>query len=488
MWILSLSDVTDNEWKFLNLWKTLCNSCTALIRNNITTILQQPHTVFSSQSDFSILDFTKIKFNSENELIDFLRDNLWLRMNNKNWFEQFNQLYRYVVEFYESRYLRKLPVTIKNKRFNNIKQIFSFLQHTWMGTDWIYKCEIAKYFFIYVYTCRNEIFKNLPEIHKDFVQRIKFSIQINSDDWENDYSKWSFSHDWSSSDIDLFSRQKSMESIIWKQMSSTKYWSVDKINDLVAITLDVEVNNKSDLIFLLQQLYMSWNFELDDLMVRSKRILSTEHVEEIWVNLDSKFKTFLFAQLAYIEKGWKWTPLEYQDLKFKWKMKYTIKSWRLDRILDVWVEIKIVLRWNNNEYWIKFHPIYDYKKRLRELTRMWSYVRLNDILNYVNDFFLKLDDNLKYKQKNKFEYLLKLFTDLQKRWFIDESYIFNIENPDLIKILSKALFLNFISELMPVKQSPKSKKIYFVHPSYIERLHSWIVQPVSSVDISSLIK
>lgn len=493
MWSLTIWDITNDELRFLNQDDTrFSNTHTWLMSENVSTIIENPHTLFNKwnsrkDNSFTIVDFSKIRFKSESVLIDFIRDNLWLKLDNNNGVIKFNNYYKKVIKIYESRYLRKLPNSIKTKKFNNPKQILDFLKHTWIGRNWIYICEISKLLFVYIDSLRNEVFRHLKEIHIYFINKNKLFIQINEDYSEINRSQWCFTHEWRIMNIKMLSRQKSIESIVWKLLSDPKYWSIWQINDLVAIELDINVNNKSDIIFLLQQYYMSWNFDMDNINIKNKRILCLNDLNEVRDQLDNQFCNWLEWELNVIERWWKWTPLEYQDVKIKWKMNLERKSWLLKRNLNVWVEIKIVLNWNNNEYWLKFHPIYDYKKRFRELTRLWSYVRLKDIVNYVNDFFEKLDTYLEYKWKNRSDYLLELFTDLSNRKLIDENIQFNIKDKDLIRILSKALFYNFISELNPVKRSKKSKKIYFVHPNYLDRSRLGIVPPVYEVDTNDIL-
>jgi hypothetical protein len=112
---------------------------------------------------------------------------------------------------------------------------------------------------------------------------------------------------------------------------------------------------------------------------------------------------------------------------------------------------------------LSFQSVYDYKKRLRELTRLSSIVRQIDIINFVNDFWKNLDSNLAKKKIDKNQYIEELCLDLNIE--------FDLANQNLETELMLGLYKNFADELIMVKKNKQSKKKYYIHPQY-EKLES----------------
>jgi len=488
MWFLKVSDVTGNGENFMNKWENFCQNCTDVVRENIWIILESPHDILNASNtwddkewDFTILDIPKIKFESESCVKDFLRDHLKIDLDKKSWLEKFNNIYSQVVSFYEYRYLRKLPKSLTDKKFENVKQIFKFLQSAWQWRLWVYHCELAKFFFIISFSSNDIVLNNIDDIHDEVVNKIKWQIDVL--DQDADYSTWFF-YTWDSYLLmKLFSRSKSIDSIYWKMISSPSYWSIENIHDLSGITLEVDYNSSSEVVSLLHQYFKSWLFLDWTIEIENKKILSEVDLisaNESWI-MDIEYIDLINKAIHnWSNDKWKWTPKNYEDVRIKWKVLVNNPRWWLSRPIKIWVEIKIVKKWNKNEHWLQLHAIYDYKKRLRELTRSWWYIRLKDIINFINDFFSNLNWILNYKRKDYSDYLLELFLDLKNEWSISEDYNMSLLDENFLNVLAKWLFKNFLKDLVPVKKN-KWRKAYFVHKDYVKKSDLWILSPLEQL-------
>jgi len=453
VFLLSLDDIrcVNENWDldFLDDYPESVKHLKWINQDEVESILLNPRDLRSEKDqEYSIMDLPNIRFNTSEDLEDFLRDIFWINFKKKDGYEQFNKLYHNCVDLYESRYLRKVPKSLRKKKFSNVDQIHKLLSNSWEGNLWTYTCDIAKVFFSYARIIKKKKYKHIDVIHEQVLKNILWPIQVDTID-QHSIVNWYFR--WIDEKITLHSREKSLQSIVWKEIADVKYNSIDNFKDLHGFTFECE--SKKDLVILLQQYYNAWIFsELPKIV--NKNLLSSDDLIEMDIDLSFKKKLLASITETWVKEN-KRTSDRYQDIKLSWYTNFTDPNDPKLRSNLTWIEIKFTLKNNENEKWINFQLLYDYQKRFRELTRLSGIVRQKDIMNFVNDF---------YEKKDK---------ELSKKWINPTFYIEELYN---------GLYRYFECGLQRVKKSKKSKKAYYVNPMYFNLSDAWINEEIIQLE------
>ena len=488
--VLSLSDVKEGWINYIQDYpKWPCNKICELAKEDVRELLDSPHDVrvatneeYESDNvdnkdvEYSILDLPSVHFSSVTEMKDFIRDNLWINLNKSHWMSLVNQIFQEVISLYEKRYCRQIPSSIKGIVFKQPGDIYKFVWSTWKWRLWVYKCDLSKLFFSYAHSLSDPRVSEIAKNHNKIVQRIEDGIQVNSTDymWVIDGTfTYLSSH---VVDFNIFSRPKSKWSIVGKEIADVKYSSVNQFKDLHWATIEVKDNDVKWLIYLLQHYYIHGLFLEDWLEIENKWLVTVEDVEST-PDLDEWFKNILLwsikkSQKKQEEKQWKkWTSKKYKDIKIKWFTKVPHPKDPHKADISTWLELKFTLHWNENEHWDSFHPVLDYKKRFRELTRLSWMIRQKDIVNYVNEFFGNLEENLRYKRKKRHEYLHELYEDLLKEWSVQKVPLGEMTE----LFFAKGLYNHFVKDLIPVR-TWSTNQVHFIHKNYITLSDSWVLK------------
>lgn len=433
--------------------------------------------------DVTIMDIFNIPLATDEWICDFIRKRFHIDLDSRVWVEEMNELFQDSKERYMERYLQRLPVKIQKLEFKNKQAVINFIKETKNNkrTGYI-NCALAKFAYAVDDVLSNEKVRREHFLDEKFISTY-FKFQID-EEYEDKYGNIFKVGKFVSSDkiikFKIIARQKWVNSIIWKQLSDPKYYSIDEFQDLVWVTIYVENDYEAALMmqYIDQRIY-EWKAKiknknwLDLDAVKSNVYLNqefylklekeTKREKEFPTAVSEDEKEFIELQEARNERveetpneraneGRKNTSAEnYREIKLVWDV--MLPYWESSKSSTklVWAEIKFVIGGHDNEKWLSLQTVYDYMKRFRELTRMWIPIQKMDIVNYVNDFFENIDENLKKKNKEKYGYYKELFEDLRELWFIEAGNVLNGNIPNNEKILALWLYKYFISKLKRVK-------------------------------------
>lgn len=372
--------------------------------------------------DVTLLDLFNVPFWSDEEIINFIKERLWIDIKTKEWISRVNELFKKACNFYQDRYLRTLPRTIKDKKLNTTKSIIDFLRETKTSKRrWILNCAIAKISYSIADILTSEKVRRADILDRRFMEKINVPFQITAsyedENW-NTYENGCVTINWRQIDFKIISRQKWIDSITWKEIRDPKYYAVDQFQDLVWVAIYVE--NEQDAAALMQyidQMIYKWEWK-----ITNKKWIWVDSIT--WNN--SLNQTFVRKLEVAIEnakeeeekKDWKWSSENYKDVKITWDIPLAVEWGNTDYKLPIWTEVQFIIWWHDNEKWLSFHPVYDYIKRFKEMTRLGIPIREIDIVKFVNDFFYNLEDNLKKKNKKLNEFLWELIEELIEKWFL----------------------------------------------------------------------
>jgi len=490
MWIISLRDINSEK---INKQEHQYIDMTDFNVTDYEKILLKSKPIIKEKWDIkenvTILDLFNIPYESADNIIDFIKNKLWIDINTDEWIKKINFLLEKAITLYEKRYLRKLPIKIKKLIFKDSEWIINFIKETKTNKrTWILNCAIMKISYAIDDVITNEKIRRAEFIDKKFIERyLEKPFQIIEEYEKNGiiYKKWKVVIIDQIVDFKLISRPKSEESIEWKQISDPKYYSIEEFKDLVGVTIYTKTSK--DTLLLLQ--YLDWYVFKSEAEIDNKNWINKNDIQ-----LNKKFIRDDFLKKIPIEEvekekekekekedKWKWTSDNYKEIKLKWDVELPLENWEDSSLFDIWTEIKFVIEWQDNEKWLSLHSIYDYAKRFRELTRLWLPIRELDILNYVNDFFENIEEKLEKKNKEKDIYLEELFNDLKEKNFISKTIKFNIKSKKIENKIAIWLFKYFKSLLLPLKIW-NCKKPYYFHKRALALSELWLHKPMKKVD------
>lgn len=479
---LTFDDINDNQ-EYLK-----SNAVPAIFQQKINTrkdidqVLAYPYDNIkaANDSEYSIMDFNNFWLNWR-EVSKFILQHLNIDIEIPEDLSLLNKRFQEAMDMCENRYLRKIPQSIREKKLT-LENIPTILWSTGTTMHWVYYCIIAKILFWLTHSMNDTRVSRIMAIHQHIDHQVKLPINITKDinilTQEGEYNIEDHSYN-----VTYSHRAKSSESVAWKMIGNIEYKTVDNFYDLHWHTIEIDSDEPTPYIKLLEDYYLKWKDIATEFEIENKDLLTFQNVEQvknsIW--LDMEFYNFILVALAKSEKKtnnkknwWKWVGKTYQDIKIKAKLPTKDPRWDTYPDIYSWVELKLVKKWNINEYWLAMHSIFDYKKRFREINRLWSYIRRADILHFVNDFFHTLDDILNHKWIDRYVYLGELFEDLKKEWSIWDDIEFNFTDANLEKKIAEWLFKHFEKDLIKTKATKRSKSIFYVHKYYLKDVEMWI--------------
>ena len=479
MGLLSLSDITN----IFSVEKEEYIDMTDFYIEDYENILLRQKPISKSNWDITenitVLDLFNIPYEGHDEIKEFIINRLWINIDTKEWIDEINILLGKAIELYENRYLRNLPLKIKKLNFKRAEGIINFLKETKSNKKtWILNCAIAKICYAVDDILSNEKIHRAEFIDKKFIEKyLEKPFQI-TDSYEKQgiiYRKWKVVISDEIIEFTLISRCKSEQSIQWKQIADPKYYSVEEFKDLVWVTIYTKTDKETLLLLQYLDSYVfKWNAEIDNKNgISEKTIVKNRtflHKEFFWKVIKCMSK----------EDKWKGSSEDYKEIKLRWITELPLEEWENSALFNIWTEIKIVIKGQDNEKWLALHAIYDYLKRFRELTRLWLPIRRIDIVNFINDFFTTINDKLESKNKTLPVYRKELYEDLYELWFIDKNftYDFILSNPEE---LSLWLYKYFKSNLIKVKIWQSKKEYYFCKRA-LSLSELWLHKKLKKVD------
>ena len=461
------------------------------VTENLSNILWKEASRLTTQNwkTYTLTDVRNFRLHTISDIETLFEACYWINIHTTEWISQINETFEKAKNIFVNRYKKVIPNEIKNKKIKSILDIQKIFQNTWKWKKWITYCALAKLFRTHITLTHDTRLQYKKHIHNEIVNDITNmiwdSVEVTSNEIEW-FIRW-----WKKNiPIRLTHRYKDNDSVVWKAIWNIDYDTIDDYRDIHWFTFEVDSQNEEDFIRIMHQSYWAlskksihdedWEIQLN---IENKWLITME-VDDDWKLycpvLDKMLIEEKISQEFYIicnrwfinsykttsSKKWKKLSWDsYKDAKFEimYETEDPTKKW--EKLLS-WTEIKIVQKWNNNEKWLAFHPIYWYAKLFRELSRLVWYIRHTDIIHFVNDFFKQLDNNLKNKGMKKWEFIPDLFHDLQVKWFIDPDIKYIPNNLNVEKVLKVWLYKYYESWLLKVKVSKWSKSHFYIHPSY----------------------
>lgn len=450
--------------------------------------------------DASILDLFNIPLTTDDEIKDFIFKRVNINIDSKEWLQEINKLFTQAINLYEERYLKNISWKIKRLNFKDSKQLINFLKETKTNkVSWTINCVIAKIAYAVNDVLSNEKIKREWFLDRQFIkEHLEKPFQI-SNAYED--LNWNIYRTWKVVIWDriinfkLIARQKSKESIVWKQISDAKYHSVDEFKDIVWATIYVEKNDEAALMMqYIDQMIYKWKAEIKNKnWLDLPKVKDTTYLEqEFYLKLEAETKKTTKKndewEKEYQERAetfnWENNPNKkpssaenYKEIKLVWDVDLSLEEWEKSSKYPIWTEIKFVIWWHDNESGIALQTIYDYIKKFRELTRLWVPIREIDLVNYINDFFENIDFYLKKKNKEKNSYYEELLNDFIENKYLGENtkLNWNIENNE--KILALWLLNHFKTNLVKIKL-PNSHKSYYFDKHILKLRDVWLFKKV----------
>lgn len=469
-----------------HIWETVFHfqDYVDVILKNLWTDLKIVWWVNDNQP-YTIVDVRNLRWLNNHQIKSLFSNNFAIDIESNEWIEKINGFYQNAIDFIERRYWKKVPSEVKSRKIWNTSDIKMILDSTWQWVSWIFYCAISKIIFSMIPTQNDVRISGIGRIHQEISEYIANPIHSREEiaEWVEEW-RITIDETWWTVPIMLYHRKKELDSIYWKEMWNSDYKNIDDFKDLHWFTLEVGSQSSLDIILILQKYYfilkdrakIKKDDEEVEIDIENKNMVSLEDLEKYRQYINSDFYEILYEAIrksqskSLKKQEEKWTNKEYKDIKITLKFRSSNPKWKYLWDVYSWTEFKFTQKWNNNEKWLSFHPIFDYKKRLRELTRIFGFVTKFDLVFFVNEFFDKLDENLMKKWKKRWTYLRELVEDLKSPpWNLlwrDFNYIANSEN-NLLEI-KKALFRHFEAELVKVKMTENSRTYFYAHKSYFK--------------------
>lgn len=441
--------------------------------------------------DVTVMELFNIPLGSDAEIKDFIMKRLEIDITTGQWIEKINQLFQQAIDFYEKRYLKKIPTKFKKIHFHNTVSIINFLRETKTNkVNGAINCALAKVSYAVDDVLSNEKVRRESFLDEQFIrEHLERPFQI--EQWYEDksgnlYRSGKVVISGKIINFQLISRQKWMESIVWKQLAEAKYYSVDQFRDLVWATIYVKEDWEVALMmqFIDDMIYNRTAEIKNKNGLDLKKVKSETYLEEeFYLKLEEQTK-ISEQQVSEDEKEHeerkKSSSDKYKEIKLVGEVDLSLEEWKEATKYKIGTEIKFVIGGHDNESWISLQSIYDYAKRFRELTRLGIPIRKIDIINYVNDFFENIDEILKKKNKQKNTYYKELFDDLVEKTFICNGEKLNGNEQSNEKILALWLFRYFTSLLVQIK-FPHSKKTYYFDEQILKMRDAWLYKKIEKI-------
>ena len=318
--------------------------------------------------DVTILDLFNIPLENDKEIINFIKERLNIDIETSEWINHINEIFQKSLEIYEKRYFKTLPIKISKKSFNSASWIIDFLKETKTNKrNWIINCALAKIAYAIDDVLTNEKIRRAVFLDRQFIQEyLEKPFQI--EDWYEDIS-WNIYRMWKVIISDqiikfkLIARQKQDESIIWKQISDSKYYSVEEFKDLVWVTIYVDSNQEAALMMqYIDQLCYKWDSSIvnknwiDLSKIQEEALLNEEFFLKLQIQTEESSKKVNEWEKNYENRKIS-TSENYREVKLTWKIDLSLEKWENSTKYPIWTEIKFVIWWHDNEKGITFQRI-----------------------------------------------------------------------------------------------------------------------------------
>lgn len=365
-------------------------------------------TLYNKSNFLTRLDLMSVKWISKKELKEIIYKELHISSEEdinaeKKALKQINTLYKEAIKIMWNNFKLKVPKNYKDTEWKSLDDFIDYAFSTsetkkaWYKT--LIDCAVLK-----TMTACNAIidnpllfdldqklekiikkFKKNPWIHiiTEKAWEIEFSYN-NPTWWENSFARWKITY-----------RSKDDIKILLKLIYNRKYSKLDFFKDLLWFRIEIDKKEYAENSIILFKNLFEW-----DIKLKNKWFLTNDFLEECkvihWINISKEKKSWTSEDFVNASLIWTF-------IKEKWD-KGTFPPW----------EIQFVYTWNKNESWYNKHEIYDTKKYISAISRLFWYVTLDQIKIIIHHFWLKswLPENwilyhLTTPQKWKKSFLMK---------------------------------------------------------------------------------
>ena len=398
------------------------------------------------------IDLLNFKWLSDKEIEQLINKELQVDLNTEEWIGRVNEFFKKWIDFLEGLW-RTLPPPYNNNLilFSSKEDIISFCKDItlkWKKKAYI-NCLISKSVSVVSDIINNESRVNLEEkleflINKYFKNRREFSFTTNN--------RWKLSLWKRDIDFSFSARHKSEKSSKIKVAKDPKYFSSRKFCDDIWFTFFTK-NKEESLLLMAHILRIFCGDDCDSYNVKNRNYFSNDLIN---ANL-SKINTWLADQIINWET---WKKVSTND-NYSWaKATLTSNIPEVDKFDiewavwdDIWIELAFDIFDSKNEYWLSFHPVFDFSKYFDIMCRIYQgYIWEWEIDFICEEFFMQLDENLakknkllpKQMEKTKENYFKELEDDLSNRWLLGKTNKSRTANKDELKKWLKNYYLSFL--------------------------------------------
>jgi hypothetical protein len=345
---------------------------------------------------------------SDDDIIKIVNEQLKIDIKTPSWIDKLNEIFFKSLKVYWDTIWRfkhyRLDID-KIESFNSFVDVLSFLKETNKESLHARKyCVIAKISRAVRKVLSAPLFNDLEWKHWYILSYLKEPLYL-----EQVWDDFLWHIFWWKEKINflLTSRIKSFNSTVLKTLHDPKY---DKAKDLKdGLWFTFKVDNWVHAIRLMQ--YVDSILESKNLSVSSKVTNLEDIIDWCWTNFRDDFLQKL--KLSNTSRKLS-TSDNYEDLKLIWELEWNIS-----------IEIKFVLKDCDNENGINFEPIYAMLKKDIEwnmIRQLKQYVDNHDLEWVVDDFLTNIEYHIESSPIKRWtsqkDYLLELFDDLKKDWYI----------------------------------------------------------------------
>lgn len=383
-----------------------------------------------NKSKVTILDIFGTTFEDEDGFKKYILNNYWINIWTKSGITYFNIVLKEAISFYEKILGRTYPRTLP-KYFNTSAEIFNFISKTKVSSPTSQvRCSILKICSSVHDVISNPVLNDLDQkmerllydkFHhwifwedNNFPSASEFSKGIYVKPIKN--KKWEII--WNRSiPFSIYFRHKEKDKTMLKVLYNPNYSSSQEMKDIFWIR--IEVATPEDALFIAELVYerlWHWQIEssnswwIDDstmFYMKDKWLLTPESIKFAKNKIDIP----LWEEIQGINmwnRSKQITAWKYRDFKFMWDVLLSENNnihWKLERH---WVEVQIVLVWNDNETKFAHHSLFDAKKIISAMVRLQWYVSQAYVM-WLIDTTLKDNPEIKLSKEKIFDHFLESF-------------------------------------------------------------------------------
>ncbi|EKD66231.1 MAG: hypothetical protein ACD_49C00059G0004 [uncultured bacterium (gcode 4)] len=321
------------------------------------------------------LDLMCVKWISKEELLEIIQKETATErgiLTNEELLKRINKVYVKSIEKMRYNFGLKVPEEYFDYKWKSLDEFLDFMLSTSnLERKWYLRlvdCAILKTMSSY-----DEIFDNplVMELNKKLELIVK---KIKKIPWLNVIKE-------EDGDIEF-----TYNSLDWSEPSFTKWRITYKTKENIKILLKLIYNRG----------YSKLDFFKDLLQFR---VEVDSRID--WENALLLFNRELFWENALLDNKWFFKKDFMENCQIEKKKKKEEKSWTSDDFINAslaWhfkgdtstpAEFQFVRTWNNNESWYNKHEIYDTKKMLSVISRLFGYLTFEDIKLIIHEFWLR---------------------------------------------------------------------------------------------------